>query len=299
MDLDNLEDVNNRPPPKRSRVIEEYDDNDDEEDWEMLSAQPTNNRPRNQFPPIPSSHNAPPPRRNAQPKENESPSTTLRLPDDLLVDDGSVDRARGMGLNEKVDYLIVLVLELQKIVRTMITSEISKGDETWIVASVSGIVSRKPLTLPAEIFEILKQRNPVFKKKLTNDVLLSIKVNKLISEKVSYYKSYIKEKLFFDNLCKKPGDKNRCDAFLDDFVNYLFGGKDSFLDEELKNSAVLLRSFRDAQYKDYRSAKRENFFAENAPNFWELFGHLCERVSTNYEANLNRMTSKDLENFKK
>jgi hypothetical protein len=67
---------------------------------------------------------------------------------------------------------------------------------------------------------------------------------------------YVKFKLFFDDKSGKLG-RSRYNAPLDEFTNYLFGGKDSFLDEKLRKSAALLRYFRDLQYPNYMEEPRE------------------------------------------
>ncbi len=127
-------------------------------------------------------------------------------------------------------------------------------EKTRIKEEVNAIFFRDPSLSSATIGEKIKDRNTQIKLQIQNDIFLNRSFGKLVSEQLSKAKSYLKKKLFYDD----DPNRQRYDAYLDEFTNVLFGGQ-SYLNKELISVAACLRYFRDTNehYKKWREIKKQ------------------------------------------
>ncbi len=146
-------------------------------------------------------------------------------------------------------------------------------------AEVNALFHREPSVNAVALGELIKQRNPALRGQVQNDFSLSKKFTKLVSESLSKAKGFLKKKLFSD------GDSARYDSPLDEFTGYLFGGKDAYLDDELRLVAAVLRYFRDANehYKEWRKMEEPQQLTNHIKAFFQDFAEFYDGVKEDRE----------------
>jgi hypothetical protein len=127
---------------------------------------------------------------------------------------------------------------------------------------------------------MLKQRNAV-RSNIFNNPILKEQVKKIIGSDLSYFRNYLKKKVFsveryFDNT--------------DEFTRHLFGNRASF-NEVLRKSAASLRFFRDKTYKDWSDVMHQvgksAYFESHLKTFYDDYAKFRNKMLTENQFTLD------------